>query len=222
MKKKLFAFTLAETLIVMGVIGVVAALTLPNLNQSTGDKEKVAKVKKIYSNLEDAFGRAQAVYGPMDEWCTGLTSDNCEKRKFERITEFMKLSKVCGNSGDSCPAGAEILSLNDNDTSNGICSYHYCAILADGTVVEFESNINIDIDGLNKGAHTFGKDIFSFSFNDINGIRPFGGFNSNCFRYGFCSEWVIMNDNMDYLKADENGKCKNSNVTLSETATSCN
>ena len=45
----------------MGIIGVVAALTLPNLNSSTGDKEKVAKVKKIYSNLNDAFGRAEAV-----------------------------------------------------------------------------------------------------------------------------------------------------------------
>lgn len=44
--KKLFAFTLAETLIVMGIIGVVAALTLPNLNDSTNNKEKVAKVKK--------------------------------------------------------------------------------------------------------------------------------------------------------------------------------
>ncbi len=54
------AFTLAETLIVMGIIGVVAALTLPNLNSSTGDKEKVVKLKKIYSNLEDAFGRAKA------------------------------------------------------------------------------------------------------------------------------------------------------------------
>ena len=62
------AFTLAETLIVMGIIGVVAALTLPNLNSSTGDKEKVAKVKKIYQNLNDAFGRAQAVYGPYNEW----------------------------------------------------------------------------------------------------------------------------------------------------------
>ena len=36
------AFTLAETLVVMGIIGVVAALTIPNLNQSTGDREKVA------------------------------------------------------------------------------------------------------------------------------------------------------------------------------------
>ena len=61
--RKFLAFTLAETLIVMGIIGIVSALTLPNLNSSTGEKEKVAKVKKIYSNLNDALGRAVAVYG---------------------------------------------------------------------------------------------------------------------------------------------------------------
>ena len=66
--QKTIAFTLAETLIVMGVIGIVSALTLPNLNASTGEKEKIAKVKKIYQNLDDAIGRAVAVYGPMDEW----------------------------------------------------------------------------------------------------------------------------------------------------------
>ena len=76
----------------MGIIGVVAALTLSNLNSSTGDKEKVAKVKKIYSNLNDAFGRAEAVYGPVDEWCVGY-SGSCKQRHFDRITEFMKISK---------------------------------------------------------------------------------------------------------------------------------
>ncbi len=65
--KRFFAFTLAETLIVMGIIGVVAALTIPNLNSSTADKEKVAKLKKVYSNLEDAVGRSEAVYGPMSD-----------------------------------------------------------------------------------------------------------------------------------------------------------
>ena len=65
--KKLLAFTLAETLIVMGIIGVIAALTIPNLNQSTGNREKIAKVKKIYSNLEDALGRVTATYGPYEE-----------------------------------------------------------------------------------------------------------------------------------------------------------
>ena len=56
--KRFFAFTLAETLVVMGIIGIVSALTLPNLNSSTGEKEKVAKVKNLYSNLNDAYGRA--------------------------------------------------------------------------------------------------------------------------------------------------------------------
>ena len=74
--RKAFAFTLAETLIVMGIIGVVAALTIPNLNSSTADKEKVAKLKKVYSNLQDAFGRAEAVYGPYNEWFqTDITMD---------------------------------------------------------------------------------------------------------------------------------------------------
>ena len=65
--KRFLAFTLAETLIVMGVIGIVSALTLPNLNSSTGEKERVAKLKKIYQNLNDAVGRSAAVYGPIDE-----------------------------------------------------------------------------------------------------------------------------------------------------------
>ena len=80
----------------MGIIGVVAALTIPNLNSSTADKEKVAKVKKLYSNLQDALGRAQAVYGPYDEWFTGLTNYKDISTRFgERMTEFMKVSKNC-------------------------------------------------------------------------------------------------------------------------------
>lgn len=45
--KKLLAFTLAETLIVMGIIGVVAALTIPNLNSSTLIKKKLLNCKKF-------------------------------------------------------------------------------------------------------------------------------------------------------------------------------
>ena len=74
MKKKNLAFTLAEVLIVIGIIGVVAALTLPNLNHATGDKEKVTKVKKIYSALTEAVDRAQAIYGPFDTWFKDLST----------------------------------------------------------------------------------------------------------------------------------------------------
>ncbi len=72
--RKALAFTLAEILIVMGIIGVVSALTIPNLNSSTADKEKVAKVKKIYQNLEEAQERAVATYGPMKTWFVSDTS----------------------------------------------------------------------------------------------------------------------------------------------------
>ncbi len=41
---KAIAFTSDETLVVMGIIGVLAALTIPNLNQSTGDRENLMQL----------------------------------------------------------------------------------------------------------------------------------------------------------------------------------
>ena len=218
---KKIAFTLAETLIVMGIIGVVAALTLPNLNSSTGDKEKVAKVKKIYQNLEDALGRAQAVYGPYNEWFTNILNEEgaTEKRIGQRLTEFMKISKDCGYNRSSCGENCiEHLNQDNND-----CDFDevYDTIVADGTRIGFSKKwIVVDIDGPNKGVNTFGKDIFEFTISNEGLIMPNGDITS-CLNLGYCTKWVITNDNMDYLKADENGKCKNSNVTLSETVTSC-
>ena len=91
------AFTLAEVLIVIGIIGVVAALTLPNLNHATGDKETITRVKKIHSALNEAFDRAQAIYGDYDTWFTDLNNDSTAEcvRFGKRITEFMKISKDC-------------------------------------------------------------------------------------------------------------------------------
>ena len=126
------AFTLAETLIVMGIIGVVAALTLPNLNSSTGDKEKVAKLQKIYSNLNDAFARAQAVYGPFDEWGIGYNSVADGKKFGERLTEFMKISKNCAMDYDGgCKTNDDYPhEFNGRNASGGEDGYSF--ILADG------------------------------------------------------------------------------------------
>ena len=73
---KSFAFTLAEILIVIGVIGVVSVLTLPSLNTSRGDKETVTRVKKIYSDLNDAYGRARASHGPLKSWLLNYNNEN--------------------------------------------------------------------------------------------------------------------------------------------------
>ena len=48
------AFTLAEVLITLGIIGVVVALTMPSLIQNYKDKEFITKTKKAYSVIQNA------------------------------------------------------------------------------------------------------------------------------------------------------------------------
>jgi len=230
--KKALAFTLAETLIVMGIIGVVAALTIPNLNSSTADKEKIAKLQKIYSNLNDAFGRAEAVYGPFAEWQDDTFVF------FDRMADFLKMTK----KNEAYPVTQKDL----NGAANmyiALPDYYY--ILPDGAVIIGEAtsetaigdnhtmDILIDLDGVNKGAGTYGKDLFIFKAYSIEnrGIRPLGEDDTNsnltnlkndCFKYGIsCSSWVIKYGNMDYLKADRTGKCPNGKTLDITTNTSC-
>ena len=175
--KRFFAFTLAETLIVMGIIGVVAALTIPNLNSSTADKEKVAKLKKVYSNLEDAVGRSEAVYGPMSDWGIEIPNGNDDATKVaERLGDFLKVSKTCGLTTNSACLSTSLKDLSGNtvDSSgsdytpaSGNSTYTYKYILADGTGLGIKATsgkiaLTVDLDGPNKGASTLGKDIFTF------------------------------------------------------------
>ena len=227
------AFTLAETLIVMGIIGVVAALTLPNLNSSTGDKEKVVKLQKIYSNLNDAMGRAIAVYGPYNEW--GLTVSNSEKF-LDRLSDFLKISKNCGSGDSSCIDMDNIKSLNPSTGLqmaggfSGVFMYKKSFILADGvSLTTTPTEIVVDIDGPNKGANTWGKDFFQFTVDaDTGEIFPYGyndltdtNILNRCVKVGtYCGAWIIQYGNADYLKVDSSGKCANDKV-LSTTNTSC-
>ena len=48
------AFTLAEVLLTLAVIGVVAAMTLPSLIQNTQKQQYFTAFKKIYSDLSQA------------------------------------------------------------------------------------------------------------------------------------------------------------------------
>ena len=180
------AFTLAETLIVIGIIGVVAALTLPNLNHATGDKEKVTKVKKIYSALTDAVDRAQVVYGPMDEWFKDFNPDDSDgvfgitnnsdasELITKRITEFLKVSKECGLD-EGCFSSAPYLDASGDVKWGSMTNYLSClqgdsvymVMLSDGTSLSFhaykaEIHIHADIDGPNKGKNQEGNDIFGF------------------------------------------------------------
>ena len=49
------AFTLAEVLITLGIIGVVAAMTLPTVVNKYKEKETVTKLKKFYSIISQSY-----------------------------------------------------------------------------------------------------------------------------------------------------------------------
>ena len=232
--KKLIAFTLAETLVVIGIIGVVSALTLPNLNSSTGNKEKVAQVKKIYQNLNDAYGRAVAKYGPFQTWTINDSTNPAKSTRIgERITEFMKVSKVCGvNVNEGCfplhqkhkiRTGGQVSSSADEDGNA------YKIITADGTSIKFnhDGSIMVDIDGPTKGPFQLGSDVFSFELGNNNsgfvpkgtnaslaGTLTFAQILSDLKNYGNnCTLWIIRYDNADYLQfTDTSGTCKNGTV----------
>lgn len=52
---KKFGFTLAEVLITLGIIGVIAALTLPSLIQKKQTKELETGLKVAYSLINQAI-----------------------------------------------------------------------------------------------------------------------------------------------------------------------
>lgn len=79
MSKKYHAFTLAEVLITLAIIGVVAALTIPAVVQKHKEQVTVTRVKKAYSALNQAYRMAMIDYGPLNNWglaeTTGETND---------------------------------------------------------------------------------------------------------------------------------------------------
>jgi prepilin-type N-terminal cleavage/methylation domain-containing protein len=69
------AFTLAEVLITLGIIGVVAALTLPSVIQNHQKQVTVNKLKAFNSTMSQAFQIAEKDYGTTSGW-DGINENN--------------------------------------------------------------------------------------------------------------------------------------------------
>lgn len=76
---KNFGFTLAEVLITLGVIGVVAAMTMPVLLQNYRNHVVETRLKKFYSVFNQAIQSSIADNGDFTEW------DYFDKRDEEAI-----------------------------------------------------------------------------------------------------------------------------------------
>ncbi len=71
--RKTVAFTLAEVLITLGIIGIVASMTLPTVINKYQKAVTVTKLKRIYSILTNATQRATNDFGPSEYWDYPIT-----------------------------------------------------------------------------------------------------------------------------------------------------
>lgn len=145
------AFTLAEVLITLGIIGIVAAITIPALMQRTNDKELVAGTLKMGTVLSNALKGMEA------SDMTGV-----EKLDLDTFTAKFKTHLKTINCIDHsvCLADGGYFDYA-NDNFSGACS-------KDEPCLE----INADVNG-KKGPNKDGKDRYTFLVTK-KGILPKG------------------------------------------------
>ena len=179
--KKIFGFTLAEVLITLGIIGVVAALTIPTLMANYQKQVWINKLKKTYSVLNEGYKQIMSNEGCTDMTCAGLMDggllnfDNEEvKNKF--VTTF-KLSNVNNSSllDYKINAGGGNTDYTFNDFLGA--PFALSGTTADGNIIGFANGwifgelIAVDTNGL-RGPNEIGRDIFVFVCTDKL-ITPF-------------------------------------------------
>jgi len=89
------AFTLAEVLITLGIIGVVAAMTIPNLYEKYYEKYAVNKLAQTYSLLSNAFRAMIDENGTIDTY--GDTPEERLEKLKTLLPMYLKLSAPCTN-----------------------------------------------------------------------------------------------------------------------------
>ena len=84
-------FTLAEVLITLGIIGVVAALTIPTLIGNYQKKEVPVRLQKMYNTIQNAISQAELENGPCDTW---IFKDDTEATEFYNTQIKSKMNCV--------------------------------------------------------------------------------------------------------------------------------
>ena len=178
-----FGFTLAEVLITLGIIGVVAAMTMPSLINSTQKKELVAQYKKAYSVISQAYlmilndngGSLEGVFTSNNDYIDIFSKYIKNVKKCQTndqitrcyIDSFKTLSgrTIYGDTGSTLttPDGAILL------------FHHFNSSCTSTTELEEPigcGRIRVDVNGVKK-PNTVGYDIFDIYITQ-KGILPRG------------------------------------------------
>ncbi len=154
-------FTLAEVLITLVIIGIIAAITVPVIMQNHKRIETAAKLKKFYSTLSNAVKLAENEWGiPSYDWGADVnTSDydiakNTLEKYFLKYLSYQKVDKLSNNV--QYYSAVESFPFLSNSSP--------LVYLNDGSLLFFIEVIDNPIYDVNgeKGPNKWGRDIFPF------------------------------------------------------------
>ena len=215
------AFTLAEVLITLGIIGVVAAMTIPTLMTHFQQEQTVIKLKKAISVINQAYRLSYDDVGePEDSYTIG--ADEYFKTywaPYIKVLHYCSTYKDCGYksnmpwsyaNGSSSDTG--LVYPNKRTTFYSMDGILYVVFTAAGPDdnIGADYRIYVDING-GQGPNIYGRDLFVLTRVQENGggVRPYGyeqsdtNINKNCSKTGtggYCAEkirragWKIEKD----------------------------
>lgn len=177
-KLNLFAFTLAEVLITLGIIGIIAAMVVPTLINNVQTAQYQNAWKKAYSNFNQAFNLIKNENGGTIKGAFTTANDFrdlfSEKMAYIKKCDSTESQGGCWNmrGGYRLDTGAQY----GTDAWWFNSSYNPSIVLKDGSAIFFDvytpaytcnnsggypycARVYLDTNGL-KPPNTFGKDIF--------------------------------------------------------------
>lgn len=172
-------FTLAEVLITLGVIGIVAAMTFPSLIGKWQKLVTVNKLKNAYSLINQGLERAEADYGPVKYW----EFDNQINFTEKYIKPYFEVIKVY--AANSMPANFHHYCITGQICdSYGSFTHSPKLILKNGMMLSMNVDtstgnyvwltIFVDLNGV-KDNSTLGRDTFLFSLDPADEkLLPYG------------------------------------------------
>lgn len=197
-------FTLAEILITLAAIGIVAAITIVGLVHKYQNQQYYIKFIKAYNTLSRAYQLSVAEHGEIPSWNAPI--DEWDEDAVDFIREFfgkyMKTAGYCAmfSPPDKCFAKGwdKMKGLSDKrtydsfyDVIHGDREGYEAVLLQDGSVfmtrftgksvINYSSRFDIVVDtNGGKGPNQYGRDIFMFRIENVFGryeLYPYGKYN---------------------------------------------
>ena len=163
-------FTLSEVLIALGIIGVVAAMTLPSLSTNVLKSQAGPGLMKAINTLESANmtfmhdTSSRRLYT-----ACGTTEANIYNTYLNCIHNQLNSSLITNNSKYYVYSGAESAAYNDKQalqTKDNI-TYYTQFTGADNKPEYF--TVDVDINGPLKGPNVLTKDVFRLKIDSYSG-----------------------------------------------------